>query len=96
MVIELLRGIAIDPVRVCYFQNTCQYREHRSTVDSLHCVFMECIMRLVRWNSRDAGGDGSRSPVGMSLSTKRTLLLWSQSWSGELVLFHAEAIWWKI
>ena len=42
---ELLRGIAIDPVRVCCFQNACQDRGHHDTIDALHSALIGCMMR---------------------------------------------------
>ena len=45
VVTELLRGIAMDPVRLCCFQNTCLDGGHRDSIDRLHQSLIGCMVR---------------------------------------------------
>ncbi|KAG0722961.1 hypothetical protein GWK47_043523 [Chionoecetes opilio] len=45
VVTELLSGIAIDPVRVCCFQNTCLDRGHHDDINVFHEALIECMVR---------------------------------------------------
>ena len=44
VVTELLRGVDIDPVRVCCFQHNCQNGTHHGEIDRLHSAVVECMM----------------------------------------------------
>ncbi|KAG0716019.1 hypothetical protein GWK47_010600 [Chionoecetes opilio] len=45
VVTELLSGIAIDPVRVCCFQNACLDRGHHDDINAFHEALIECVVR---------------------------------------------------
>ncbi|KAG0718574.1 hypothetical protein GWK47_052183 [Chionoecetes opilio] len=45
VVTELLSGIAIDPVRVCCFQNACLDRGHHDDINASHEALIECMVR---------------------------------------------------
>lgn len=44
MVTDLLRGIFVDPFRLCCYQNTCVDGEHHNTIDPLHRALVTCRM----------------------------------------------------
>ena len=39
-----VRGIAIDPVRVCCLWDTCQDREHNDNINVLYQTLVECMV----------------------------------------------------
>ncbi|KAG0713410.1 hypothetical protein GWK47_016295 [Chionoecetes opilio] len=45
VVTELLRGIAINPVRVCCFQNACLDRGHHDDINAFQEALIECMLR---------------------------------------------------
>lgn len=44
MVTPLLKGVAIDPVRLCCHQNTCLGSGHRDAIDGLLSTLIRCII----------------------------------------------------
>ena len=44
VVTELLRGIAIDPVKLCCFRDACQNRGHHDDIDVSHQTLVECMV----------------------------------------------------
>lgn len=45
MVTELLKDIAIDPVRLCFFQSTSLVSGHHDAIDRLHQSLVGCMVR---------------------------------------------------